>query len=126
MQRFHVRRGAIWMLTAFAVVVTGCGGDSTGPGGNGNGNGGAVMTTSVSVVDNAFDPAAIQVSPGATVTWTWNGSATHNVNFASASIADGPSQISGTYAVAMPTTPGTYSYVCDFHPGIMTGSVLVQ
>jgi plastocyanin len=126
MQRFHVRRGAIWILTAFAVVVTGCGGDSTGPNGDGNGNGGPVETTSVSVVDNEFNPAAIQVSPGATVTWTWNGSATHNVNFASGSIVDSPDQSSGTYAVAMPMAPGTYTYVCDYHPGIMTGSVLVQ
>lgn len=85
-----------------------------------------MITTSVTVSDNQFTPADIQVSPGATVTWTWAaGASTHNVTFPSPAIADSPNQSSGSFATAMPTTPGTYSYSCTLHAG-MNGSVLVQ
>ena len=126
MERFHVSRGVVWMLTAFAVTLTGCGEDNgTGPGGGGGG--GPVVTTSVTVDDNTFEPSDIQVSPGATVTWTWSGTTVqpHNVTFADASITDGGDQSSGTFATTMPASAGTYSYQCTNHAG-MTGSVLVQ
>ena len=131
MERFHVGRGAAtWLLTALAVALAGCGGDTpTDPnGGGGGGGGGPVVTTSVTVVDNDFQPAAIQVSPGATVTWTWSGTSNpHNVRFADASITDSPDQSSGSFATAMPTAAGTYAYECSFHASIgMTGTVLVQ
>jgi plastocyanin len=100
------------------AVLSACGDDSTGPVT-------PVATTSVEVRDNAFSPAAIVVAPGATVTWTWSGTATHSVDFASASITDGPSQSSGTHVTDMPTTPGTYAYQCDHHSS-MSGTVLVQ
>lgn len=131
MERSHVRRGASGLLTALAVALTGCGGDTpTTPGGGGGGGGGGgttpTVTTSVSVGNNFFSPADIQVSPGATVTWTWNSSGTqHNVTFPSTAIGDSPNQPSGTFSTAMPTTPGTYNYSCTLHSG-MDGSVLVM
>jgi plastocyanin len=83
------------------------------------------LTTSVTVGPSfSFTPADIQVSPGATVTWTW-ADGPHNVTFPSGSIADSPDQSTGTFATAMPTTPGTYPYSCTLHSG-MSGSVLVQ
>ena len=89
MKDFHVRRGAHWMAMALFFAVAGCGGDSGTNGGGGNGGGGGgggggttpVITTSVNVVDDAFDPPDIQVTSGATVTWTWTGSNSHNVTF---------------------------------------------
>jgi plastocyanin len=82
------------------------------------------MTTAVTVgPGNSFNPSAIQVSPGATVTWTFAGG-THNVTFSSIAVASGDMS-SGTFLAAMPTTPGTYAYSCTIHSG-MNGSVLVQ
>jgi plastocyanin len=74
---------------------------------------------------NSFTPADIQVSPGATVTWTFTGGIDHTVTFPSTAIADSPTQSSGTFMSTMPTTAGTYSYACSIHSG-MSGSVLVQ
>jgi plastocyanin len=108
---------------ALSLTVVGCGDDPTGNGGGGGGN--PVVTTSVYVRDNSFDPAAIRVSPGATVTWTWAGANPHNVIFSSPSITDSGTMMNGTFATAMPTAPGTYSYSCTVHPG-MNGSVQVQ
>lgn len=110
MKNFDVRRGTPWMAMALFFAVAGCGGDSGtngggGNGGSGNGGGGTtpVITTSVNVIDFAFDPPDIQVTGGATVTWTWSGgTAQHNVTFASSAIANSVTQITGTYQVAMP------------------------
>jgi plastocyanin len=77
-------------------------------------------------VDNDFQPAAIAVGSGATVTWTWSGTADqHNVTFANAAIASSSLQSSGTHTATMPAAAGTYSYQCTRHVG-MTGSVQVQ
>ncbi len=122
------------MTTALSFAVAACGGDSgTNPnggggygGGGGGGGGGPTVTTAVTVTGNAFVPSAIQVSPGAMVTWTWaSGGVTHNVTFPSAAIDDSADQASGTFQAVMPTTPGTYLYQCTLHSG-MGGSVLVQ
>ena len=133
MKNFHVRRGAPWIAMALFFAVAGCGGDSgtNGGGVNGGGNGGGgggttpVITTSVTIVDNAFDPPDIQVTGGATVTWTWTGIVGHNVTFASSSIANSVTQATGTYQVAMPTAAGVYTYQCTIHPSTMQGSVTV-
>lgn len=119
MGRSNVRRLASWALLSFVLVGAGCGDDPAGPAG-------PVVTTSVTLgPGNAFNPPAIRVSPGATVTWTWSENQAHNIDFADGSITDLASQSTGTYSTAMPMTPGTYTYVCNFHSG-MTGSVQVQ
>lgn len=81
----------------------------------------AVATTEVSVVDNRFEPGVIEVSPGDTVTWTWEGSAPHDV--------DGESfqsevQTSGTFEHTFDEA-GEYEYICNIHSG-MTGMVIVS
>lgn len=113
-----VRRRTVGAALWVGLTLAACGGDSAGPMV-------PVATTSVNVRDFSFGPAAIIVAPGATVTWTWTGSATHSVDFASSAITDGPSQSSGTHSTAMLTTPGTYTYQCDHHSS-MTGTVQVQ
>ncbi len=134
MKNFHVRRGTHWMAMSLFLAVAGCGGDSGTNGGGGGGGGGGgttlVVTTSVNVVDFDFTPPAIQVSPGATVTWTWTGSAgsaPHNVTFASITVSD-PSntQTTGTFQAEMPIATGTYNYQCTIHPSQMNGTVTVQ
>ena len=113
------------MATALAVAVAGCGGGGgdgpTDPGGDGT----PPATASVSVQDDFFDPSSNTVSPGTTVTWTWNGSNPHNVTFANSAIGDSGTQTSGTFSTAMPTATGDYDYQCTIHNG-MDGTVTVQ
>jgi plastocyanin len=119
------------MVGIVLAAFTACGGDdpvAPGGGGGGGGGGGAtpVVTTNVTVSNNEFTPDFIQVSPGATVTWTWvAGAATRNVTFADASITDIPNQATGAHPSTMPTAAGDYSYLCSIHGG-MTGNVRVQ
>ena len=118
----HVGRGAHRIVIFLFLAATGCGGDS------GTNGGDPVATASVTVSNDFFNPANIQVLPGATVTWTWAGGSAlgHNVTFASIAVsAPSDTQMTGTFEVTMPTAAGTYSYQCTIHGSSMSGSVTV-
>jgi plastocyanin len=74
---------------------------------------------------NAFAPPDIQVSPGATVTFTNQDGIAHNVIFTSSSITGVSDFTSGSKTVTAPATAGTYPFHCTNHGG-MNGSITVQ
>jgi plastocyanin len=114
------------MVAFFLAAFTACGGDDpTGPGGGGGGGTTFTVTTNVSLQSSTFTPANIQVSPGATVTFTWNEAVNHNVTFASASITNVATTNTGAHPVTMPGAAGDYTYQCTLHGG-MSGTVRVQ
>ncbi|HET9948130.1 MAG TPA: cupredoxin domain-containing protein, partial [Longimicrobiales bacterium] len=103
-------RHAWAVAMALLVAVAGCSDDDDD---NGTGPG----TNEVTVRDQEFVPADLTVTPGATVTWTWDGQTAepHNVTFDDPGITDSGNQSSGTFQATMPQTPGTYDYHCTFH-----------
>jgi plastocyanin len=116
------------LLIAGALACGGGGGDTpTNPGNPGNPGGtpAPVATTSVNLQSNAFSPADIQVSPGATVTFTNLDGYAHTVTFDNTSISSIGSYSSGAQTVTMPTATGTYAYHCQIH-GSMKGTVVVK
>ena len=124
----RVRRGLLLL-----VVAVGCGGGGSddgapgtgpGPGTNpGPGPGGGSTSNAVDVRDNSFNPAQTTVAPGTTVTWTWRGSATHDVTFTDG--AQSPRQAAGTYSRSFPNA-GTYAYHCQVHGTGMSGEIIVR
>jgi len=118
-------------LFAFAAACGGSGGSDapTNPGTPGNtgtpSTPAPVATTSVSLQNNAFSPTDIQVSPGATVTFTNLDGYNHTVTFDNTTIASVDQYATGAKTVTMPTAPGTYAYHCQIH-GAMKGTVLVK
>ncbi len=95
-------------------------------GGNNGGNtGGGSTSSSISVIDNAFNPSATTVAVGTTVTWTWSGSASHDVTWDDGSNLHSATQSSGTYSRTF-SAAGTYKYHCSVHGAAMSGSVTVQ
>jgi plastocyanin len=78
-----------------------------------------VGATRVSLRDDRFHPAVIQIKPGQTVTWSLDDNGTvHNIK------GDGwgsNNQGSGTYQHTF-TKPGSYRYSCTLHIG-MNGRV---
>lgn len=118
---------------ATALVVGACGGSTGGSSsttspGNGAPPGGGTpaptQTNQVSVSDDVFAPANIQVPVGTTVTWTWTSDAsTHNVTFTDGQLS-GDKGAGATYQRTF-AAAGTFSYHCTIH-GAMIGSVLVQ
>ncbi len=76
--------------------------------------------TDVAVRDNSFEPAAIEIPVGATVTWRWEGDHDHNV------VGDGfesETQTEGTFAQTF-AEAGRHEYRCTLHGG-MRGEVVV-
>jgi len=121
---------AVIGVVSLAAACGGGGGGSTAPINN-NPTGPStpsnpsspVVTTAVTIGDDFFDPANIQVSPGASVTWTWpSGVRTHNVTFAD--VSSGDKNPGGSFTKAFPIA-GTFTYTCTLHAG-MNGSVLVK
>jgi plastocyanin len=89
---------------------------------------GALATTAqaapatVTVSGDAFNPGAVTINQGEAVTWDFKESS-HNVK------GDGwsgnNSYGTGTYSRTF-DAPGTFSYVCEAHPGDMKGTVTVN
>jgi plastocyanin len=106
-----------------ALALTGCSGssaadsttvDSPSP----------VATTTVDLPKSyRFEPAAIAVTVGATVTWTNHDEFTHNVTFeGEAGLVMKPGE---SVTRAFPAG-GTFAYLCSLHPKEMRGSVVVK
>ena len=72
-----------------------------------------------------FEPAAITVPDGTTVTWTNNDNFTHNVRL----LDDGGELLTlapGESVSHRFTGPGEHRYDCSFHPTDMSGVVIVS
>lgn len=69
-----VRSKLLTISICLALTVAACdsGGEDLSPSD-------AVATNEVSIFDNSFDPAVIEVAAGDSVTWTWEGNAPHDV-----------------------------------------------
>jgi plastocyanin len=78
--------------------------------------------TSVKETDDLkFVPASANVKVGDIVGFTNGGTIPHNVTFTGAGIAS-PTMNGGDSYLVKFTRPGTYKYVCTFHPG-MEGTI---
>jgi plastocyanin len=80
-------------------------------------------TFNISVVDFAFEPAALTVPVRATVTWTNDGSRPHTVTADDGSFDSGRLDPGEQFRQTF-DQPGTFSYHCGFHPE-MQGSIAV-
>ena len=114
--------------TAFVVLLGACGGSANTdepPSATTQGSQSAEENKEaahVSIVDNAFEPAEIQVSPGSSADWENTGDATHTVTFEDGEDS-GELDSGGTYSRTF-AEAGEYPYVCSIHPQ-MTGTVTV-
>ncbi len=93
--------------------------------GGGTGDPQPVRTNQVDLPPSyLFRPAAIEVAPGAAVTWTNRDHFTHSVQ------VQGQSEVHmmspGQTAEITFNTPGTYPYVCTLHTQNMKGVVIVR
>ena len=110
----RISRVALLLLVALAVAACGGGAAATAS---------SVATTTVDLPKSyKFEPPAITVDTGATVTWTNHDEFTHNVTFdGEAALVMKPGEsVARVFAVA-----GTFAYKCSLHPTEMRGSVVV-
>jgi plastocyanin len=102
-----------------AGVVAGCAG-----------SGASATPAATSTVDlpasYRFDPEAITVASGTTVTWTNNDHFTHSVQFLDGNLPTEPLLMSpGASTTFTFDRPGLFHYQCHLHPQDMKGSVTV-
>ena len=86
--------------------------------------GGGATGTAVSIIDFAFDPAALTAKVGQEVTWTNSGAAPHTVTFDTGGIDSGNLSPGGTFKHTFDAA-GTFSYHCNIH-SIMKATVTVS
>ncbi len=102
-------------LAAVAALAAGCGASASSE---------PVATTEVTMAKSyRFEPNAIAVDAGATVTWRNDDNFTHTVR------VDGQQdhQVGPGESVSLTfTSPGTYRYVCTLHRQDMDGEVIVR
>ena len=70
--------------------------------------------TTVDVKNFSFNPSALTVAKGATVTWKFDDSAKHNVTSSDGSFKSADESTGGTYTHSF-NTAGTYNYICSIH-----------
>ena len=118
MEEEDMARGSITRLFLFGAALTVT---AAGCASQGSAEPPSVERPVVAVRDYEFEPASLTADAGATVTWVWEGSASHDV------VGQGfetPGQSSGTFRYTF-EQPGTYAYECTIHPG-MEGSIVVK
>ena len=76
---------------------------------------GAASAVSVDAADFAFRPATVEVAAGGRVTWTNQGVAPHTVTAKDGSFDSGMLEAGAAFAEVF-ETPGSYAYLCAFHP----------
>jgi len=84
----------------------------------------AAAGSTVSIASFSFQPAALTVSVGTTVTWTNNDSASHTVTADDGSFKSGTLGKGGTFSQTF-ATAGTFTYHCAFHSS-MKATITVQ
>jgi plastocyanin len=78
----------------------------------------------VDIVNFAFDPAALTVTEGDTVTWTNLDQVPHTATADDATWDSGTLEHGESWSYTFETS-GTWDYHCTVHP-MMTGSVIVE
>jgi plastocyanin len=77
----------------------------------------------VTIEGFAFGPQTLEITAGTTVTWTNNDSASHTATATDGSWDTGNLDTGASGSITF-DTPGTYTYVCAYHPS-MTGTIIV-
>jgi amicyanin len=76
---------------------------------------GAAASVRIEMKNFAFDPPAIEVKAGQTLTWTNGDVVPHTATAATKAWDSGQMAPGRTYTVTL-TKPGTYDYACSIHP----------
>ncbi len=112
---------ALVFVFALVILIQGCSKNSGNPypaPGGGGGGGGA---NSISIVDFAFQPNALTVDSGMTVTWTNNSVYTTHTVTSNTGLFDATLSPGATFKFTF-NMKGSFGFHCKIHP-TMTGTI---
>lgn len=108
------------VVVVVVIVLAACGGDG------GTETATPVRTDTVELPKSyRFEPEAIEVNSGTTVTWVNQDDFPHNVHLLDGSDRTEPLPVGESARITF-EEPGTIEYECSLHPQQMQGSVLVR
>jgi plastocyanin len=123
----HMIRRMFATLGVVALLATACGGDDGGSpaaSGDGGGGGGSSSVT-VTAADFSFDPETVTAAAGDTIELSNEGDSPHNLQAEEAGL-DEDVDPGETVSVDLgDVEPGTYDFICKFHPDDMKGTLEV-
>jgi plastocyanin len=127
-----VMRHAILAALLGAALVAGCGGnddsaalEKTTTGANAAPAEDAEQTDTIKIVDFAYDPTPATVRAGQKISIPNADAAPHTITDTASNIAFDSGTIKGKATGSLTIDkPGTYAYICEFHP-FMKGEVTV-
>lgn len=115
----------IGAVMTVALLGVACGGDdapeATGGGEEAAGGG----TVSLTAAEFAFKPASITAAAGDTIEFTNEDEAEHNITAEDAGIDEDVAAGGSTTVDLSGVEPGTYEFVCEYHPDTMKGTLEV-
>lgn len=83
----------------------------------------ALSSIGVRIANFSFGPNELEIKVGTTVTWTNEDSVAHTATSDDGSFDSGSLRQGSSYSFTF-SEPGTFSYICTFHPS-MTGTITV-
>lgn len=124
----RVSRGVT--LVAAALLLASCGGDGNGGGGEGTGGGGEGAgdggATTLTMVDNAFQPSSLTASSGSDLELSNEGQTIHNLSIEGTDLSEDVEPGQST-TVTIDVDPGDYTMFCEYHRSAgMEGVITVQ
>jgi len=116
------------LIAAFALAA--CGSSSSDKSSGSSASGGGTTTSAssgdqVTIKNFKFGPDNLSVAKGTTVTFTNNDTANHTATATGANAFDTGTLNQGATKTVTLDKPGTYSYMCSFHP-FMHGTITVK
>ncbi|MDQ3620323.1 MAG: cupredoxin domain-containing protein [Actinomycetota bacterium] len=117
------------VMVIVAVLAAACGGDdgeATDGGGTGGGdNGGGGGSVTLTAANFAFQPESLTAAAGDTIEFTNEDDAEHNISAEEAGLDEDVEAASSTTVDLADVEPGTYDFICEYHPDSMKGTLEV-
>ena len=83
------------------------------------------LSRTVQIVNFSFVPSSVTISVGDGVTWTNADAVLHSAKSTTGAFDTGAIGEGSSKSIAF-NTPGTFPYVCGFHPTLMSGEALLD
>ena len=121
-----LRRGMFAALAASLLLAACGGGDTGGDAGSDTGGDAAGGGATLTMVDNAFEPADATFAAGEDLELVNDGEAIHNLTVEGSEI-DEDVEAGQSTSVALELEPGEYTMFCEYHRGAgMEGTLTVE
>jgi plastocyanin len=116
------------MLATLGIVgllATACGGDEEGsPAASGDGGGaGSSSSVTITAADFSFDPKTVTAATGDTIELSNEGDSPHNMQAEEAGLDEDVDPGETVSVDLADVEPGTYDFICKFHPDDMKGTL---